>query len=419
VTSAVDLLRLVPAFLVVALGTWIALLRPRRGGHVAFFAYTTTIGITTFYFVLAGASAARPEEAAWQAVRAALNFSGAGALVALALTLPEPVRREDRRPLLLAATVAGAYFAVMGGVLVLRPAAALGAGFPVTPWYVAADLGMHAIFATFSGTLVLLALRWLASQAHEAALRARFALFAAAIGVSATASWIADLDHAAPLERAAGFVGGGVALAVAALFLAGGARGREPRQARSVAWILLGTALATLLLDGLFPISIVSQSTMLVLVAYGIAKKQLLGLDVKVRWTISKSTVAAAFIAAFFVASEGAQIILGQENQWIGLLGAGALVFVLAPLQRAAERLAEKAVPVASPAATTSMEGSVVDRRLAAYRRAYAMAWANGQCTQKEMRMLVALRDELGLTADEIHTVERESHAAGAGGGAG
>jgi len=82
------------------------------------------------------------------------------------------------------------------------------------------------------------------------------------------------------------------------------------------------------------------------LIAYGILRTQLFDIDLRIRWTIKQSTVAAAFIAVFYFVTEGADRLLASElGNWIGLLATALLIFFLAPLQRFAERVAALAMP--------------------------------------------------------------------------
>lgn len=145
------------------------------------------------------------------------------------------------------------------------------------------------------------------------------------------------------------------------------------------------------------------------LLAYVVLRGQVPGLDVKVRWGISRSTVAAAFVVVFFVASEGAQIVFGSENAWIGLGAAAVLVFAIAPLQRAAERLAEKAIPYEPPNSDP--------RGAESYRRAVRLALKDRRFTADEELQLAAVAHDLGLTApDAIRIrleVEREAMTKG------
>ncbi len=82
------------------------------------------------------------------------------------------------------------------------------------------------------------------------------------------------------------------------------------------------------------------------LIAYGILRTQLFDIDLRIRWTIKQSTLAAAVIAIVYVLSEGASRLLSNElGNIAGLLAAAVVVFFLAPLQRFAEHVSRAAMP--------------------------------------------------------------------------
>ncbi|MEJ2515923.1 MAG: hypothetical protein P8102_11990 [Gammaproteobacteria bacterium] len=57
------------------------------------------------------------------------------------------------------------------------------------------------------------------------------------------------------------------------------------------------------------------------LITYGILKAHLFDIDLRIRWTIRQSTVAAAFVAVFYIVTEGADRMLEAElGSWVGLL---------------------------------------------------------------------------------------------------
>ena len=70
-------------------------------------------------------------------------------------------------------------------------------------------------------------------------------------------------------------------------------------------------------------------------IAYGILRTQLFDIDLRVRWTIKQSTVAAVFVAVFYLVSEGVDRFLSSElGNLFGLFASALVVFFLAPLQR-------------------------------------------------------------------------------------
>lgn len=147
----------------------------------------------------------------------------------------------------------------------------------------------------------------------------------------------------------------------------------------------------------------------LLLIVYAAVKYQVLGIDLKVKWTIKQSTVAGAFIAVFFVASEGAQVLFAESaglGPWIGIAGAGLLVFGLSPLQRVAERVANTAMPAPKPIAEMD-----ADERHELYREQALFAWSDGQLSAKDRRILNVARERLGLTMEETTSLEEEAMA--------
>jgi hypothetical protein len=82
------------------------------------------------------------------------------------------------------------------------------------------------------------------------------------------------------------------------------------------------------------------------LIAYGILRTQLFDIDLRIRWTIKQSTVAAVFVAVFYLVSEGADRLFESEfGDIAGLLASALVVFFLVPLQRFVERVAGAAMP--------------------------------------------------------------------------
>lgn len=141
-----------------------------------------------------------------------------------------------------------------------------------------------------------------------------------------------------------------------------------------------------------------------VLVGYGILTVQLLDIDLKVRWTIKQGTVAAAFVAVFFLVSEGSAAFLSSSfGNVLGLLASSLLVFALAPLQRAAERVAD----VAMPGVRDTPEYASY-RKLQVYAAALDSAYQEGGVSDRERTMLESIAASLGLHAADAERLERD-----------
>lgn len=143
----------------------------------------------------------------------------------------------------------------------------------------------------------------------------------------------------------------------------------------------------------------------LTLITYGFLKYRLLGIDLTIKRGISRSTVAAVFVAVFFVVSEGAQVLFAEfaGNELLGIVAAGALVFFLAPLQRLGERVADTAMP-----GVENTEAYRKKRKREVYRTAVESAAKDEQITDAERDVLAGLQDELGLSGQEALELERD-----------
>ncbi len=182
-----------------------------------------------------------------------------------------------------------------------------------------------------------------------------------------------------------------------------------PRAAGRAGLAVIATAgafLALAVLSGLYwpalDTASVARVFEVLLVAYAVLRLQYLGIDAKVRFGISKSTLAAIFVAVIFLVSEGAQIVFGEDQAWLGLAAGAGLVFALAPLSRFADTVAARAVPLTAPRA---------DGPGAIYKRQVLAAWSDGSISKKERTMLRHLREDLGLGAVEADAIERDAES--------
>lgn len=140
------------------------------------------------------------------------------------------------------------------------------------------------------------------------------------------------------------------------------------------------------------------------LLAYGVLRHQLLGIDVKIKWTLKQSTVAAVFVAVFFVVSELAAAAFSERlGTVVGILTAGALLFAIVPLQHFAQRVADKAMPGVKPVGEMTE-----DERAEAYRRQLEAAYVDGVVDTSERRILEAAREALEIDGDIALAIERE-----------
>ena len=139
------------------------------------------------------------------------------------------------------------------------------------------------------------------------------------------------------------------------------------------------------------------------LIAYGILKTQLFDIDLKIQWTIQQSTVAAVFVAVFYVVTEGADRLFEAEfGSWVGLLASALLLSLLSPLQRFAERVAGAVMPN-----TSDTPEYAAYRKMQVYEAALADALQGG-ISAKERTLLNHLRDSLAIAAADAEALERD-----------
>jgi hypothetical protein len=415
-----QLLGLASGVLLVALGLSIAHLRPRRRGNLALAAFAGLFGLSRALrngltavgvFVWAGWYQPAMEALAW------------ASMAYVVLAVPRRVASHEHHAVRLAA--ACGVLACLGKatqLAALPDLARAEAELLRMPVSLAAEQASWVVQTAGFGfqvfALLLPAMRF-AGTPGSAQGRPVFALIAAAqaawLGVTSGVAAIGVVQGVMPASS-----GPGVGVDICIVALAGGlwlrnaarSSGLDASLARNVA--LLGFASLTFGAaaqavnpspsTGGPPLA-VARVGMVLLIAYGILRHQLLGIDVKVKWTLRQSTVAAAFIGVFFVVSEGATTFFQQSGlgPYLGIAAAGLLVFAMAPLQRAAERVASAAMPGVKGVAEMD-EGE----RAAFYREQLALAWADGILDAGERAMLEAQRRRLGLSQERAHDLERE-----------
>ncbi|MGQ0537283.1 MAG: hypothetical protein ACT4PT_14570 [Methanobacteriota archaeon] len=380
--------------LLVLFGLWVATLRPRRRATLAFAVFCVTFG-AVFFFQYAGRMGL-PVPVWGGLPRAASAGLAAVAAVLVGLWFPRPVEARERRLLLVAGLVGAAYAATT--VLFTVPA------FPtiVSRAGIVTD-GLFTGSLLFVGALVALRYPTASAWGGErplALMGAALLLLPGLLGGTLTE----PRGH----YRIQGLVAYGLLLFIAALWLRASSVAKVARPARNVALVTLAVPLISLgerIVSVPIGLGGVARAATVAILAYAILRHQLLGLDVKVKWTVKQGTVAAAFVGVFFVVSESASTFFaGSVGPYLGIAAAGLLVFAIAPLQRVAERVASAAMPGVKAAST--MTG---DERLDAYADAVHAAWADGTVSRDERLLLDRMRSSLGIAAEDAMRVESEA----------
>ncbi|HLE96634.1 MAG TPA: hypothetical protein VI997_04620 [Candidatus Thermoplasmatota archaeon] len=266
-----------------------------------------------------------------------------------------------------------------------------------------------ALSAVFS-VCVAFAFAFEARRTDGASLRllaVAFSLYPAALAAGALSptGGIVWQGVALVLETLCGVGSLGVA---AVLAWHGGVAGRLAAVA-----VLLFLAASTLFVGSMpanvGPPAAVARLGLPVLVAYALVRQRLFDVDVKIKWTIKRGTLAAVFLAVFFVVAQLAQTFFTESyGLVVGGVAAGLLLFAIAPLQRMAERVADRAMPgVTDLRALAEASG-----KEEAYRAALEMALADRVITRHEERALAKLAHELGIPGPRALDLREEAERA-------
>lgn len=141
------------------------------------------------------------------------------------------------------------------------------------------------------------------------------------------------------------------------------------------------------------------------LVAYALVRHRLFSIDVKIKWTISRGTIAFAFLALFFATSKVVENLLNQRfGLLFGGISAGILLFALSPLEKFGHRIAHAVLP------NVKAPGDLADdERLHLFAEQATLVWSDGTLGRRERKLLDNLRDRLGLAFEDAARLE---HAA-------
>lgn len=275
-------------------------------------------------------------------------------------------------------------------------------------------VGVHMLTAAVVFLVVRMAFRYARSGPAEGHLRWQTATIAIALGgfpFYAAATGAIEV----PVPGAVSTPFDGLLLfplvTVAVVWLWAGA-GPHGRLATATALVLLTLVLAGMAIAARYGSMVAINSGILggvrvlgtLLLAYAIVRHQLFDIDLKIKWTISRGTLVGIFLAVFFVGTVMAENFLTDRYGWaVGGVSAGLLLFALTPLQRLADQVSTFAMPhVHDSADYRSL------RMRSIYQAAVTSALRDGHVSDEERDLLATLADELGLSAGEARSLERE-----------
>lgn len=158
--------------------------------------------------------------------------------------------------------------------------------------------------------------------------------------------------------------------------------------------------------------AIVSGLTTLIFVAflaYGILSTQLFDIDLRIKWGISRGSVASFALAVVFVISKVVEVYASRTLGFVaGAVAAGLLMFAAPRLNKLGEKVANTAMPNVQP---TSQY--VAYKKLEVYRAAVESALeGDAKINDAERAMLDRLRVKLGLPELDAQALEAELSAA-------
>lgn len=435
-----DLVNALSGVFYALLGVFVLAVRPRDATNRRFASFAVGFGLAMFllngvfmpWAMAAGQTGplveARGLGDLYLAITGAFFLVAAVSLGMLAAIYPSPVPRLARKEALVILVPAVWYLIVQTWYQTLAFVAP--AGYRASAWPPALldVIGFHGLHAVAWAVVTLFAFRYRRGPPEERrALSTMTLAIVLYVGYAAGSFLVDGLPGPIDPNLAGALAVTPVLIVAAGAWLRNTAVPDDGRRPRDLVIVMLAAALAALVTWTIYGSENWGYGLMrtlgVLVLSYAIVRHQLLGIDVKVRWGLSRTTVAAVFIAVFFVASEAAQVYFERragETDWapyLGILAAGALVFAIAPLSRFADHLAEKAVPLTplhgAPGAVPSAwaGGSGADRE-GSYRGIVRLALRDRVLTRQEERTLLDVAEKLGLPLTRataiIDEVERD-----------
>lgn len=138
------------------------------------------------------------------------------------------------------------------------------------------------------------------------------------------------------------------------------------------------------------------------LIAYGLLKFEIFGIDRTVKLGIRSSLVAGVFVVAFFAISEGVELLVSETvGTGAGLAAAGLLTLAFRPIEDAAGDVADRILP-----GVDDSEGYENRRKTAVYKAAVERAAGDQVLTDREKEILAGLREDLDLPTERARSIE-------------
>jgi hypothetical protein len=139
------------------------------------------------------------------------------------------------------------------------------------------------------------------------------------------------------------------------------------------------------------------------IIVASVLRYQLFDYELKLKWTLERGTLVAVILFAFVVTTAIAEQFLQGYGFLVGGLAIGCLLFALRPIERAIDRMADRAMPK-----TTGTPEYLALRKHEIYRAAIEDMAADGAITVKERSALLRLAKNLGLDGNDAMRIESE-----------
>lgn len=393
------------------LGVFVALVKPRRALNAAFGTFGIFFGLLVFcenvYGVLG--NEALPLRALRHHLQLLFFIVAVVALVLVAFWFPRPLARTDRY-LLRSPIIIAAVYVVAHVADILQD---VGSSRNDYWWYTSWSSLNFFLFATTAFGLALFARRFDGSDRPRDA--AQFAFVSAALILYPSINAGITLTYVATGEDswASSSFTAVLMASIAALWLRNAHRAAAGTgtSARILAILPFAGILSGFMLASAFGADLayslgllgLARTAGVLLLAYAILRHELFDIDLRIKWTLQRGTLLAIFLIVFFVIANVASEFLTSSYGFLtGGIAAGLLLFLISPIQRFAEGIAERAMP-----GVRDTDEYRRVRKQEVYRSAVEAAAADGAITEREREILSRLQDQLGLKAAEAFSIER------------
>jgi hypothetical protein len=139
------------------------------------------------------------------------------------------------------------------------------------------------------------------------------------------------------------------------------------------------------------------------LLTYGVLQAQLFDIQLRLKFALRHSTVAAFITVSFFVGAELLEEFIPVDSILLGVLGAGLCVLALRPIKMVAEKLANRVMEDVE-----DTPAYLAGRKLEVYRAALEGVFEDDVVTEKERRILAGLQENLGISDEDAARLEAE-----------